>query len=85
VGGVVQHPEGQELRCQFTIADTGNEVIRRVDSTGKITTIAGNGAIGSGGDGGPATSAGLYAPYRAVTDHAGNVYIADYYNNRVRR
>jgi trimeric autotransporter adhesin len=67
------------------IADTGNEVIRRVDSTGKITTIAGNGAIGSGGDGGPATSAGLYAPYRAVTDRAGNVYIADYYNNRVRR
>jgi sugar lactone lactonase YvrE len=67
------------------IADTGNSVIRRVDSTGKITTIAGNGIKAYGGDGGPATSAALFSPYRAVADRAGNVYIADFYNNRIRK
>lgn len=67
------------------IADTGNRVIRKVDSSGKITTIAGNGTQGYNGDGVPATSAELYAPYRVVTDRAGNIYIADYYNNRIRK
>jgi sugar lactone lactonase YvrE len=67
------------------IADTGNSVIRRVDSTGKISTIAGNGIKAYGGDGGPATSAALFSPYRAVADRTGNVYIADYYNNRIRK
>lgn len=67
------------------IADTGNSVIRKVDSSGKITTIAGDGMKGYGGDSGPATSAALFSPYRAVADHAGNVYIADFYNNRIRK
>ncbi|MFI5096581.1 MAG: NHL repeat-containing protein [Candidatus Acidiferrales bacterium] len=67
------------------IADTGNRVIRKVDSSGKITTIAGNGNQGYNGDGMPAVSAALYAPYRVVADRAGNVYIADYYNNRIRK
>lgn len=67
------------------IADTGNSVIRRVDSSGKVTTIAGNGAKGYSGDGGPATSGALYKPYRAVADRAGNIYIADFYNNRIRK
>ncbi len=67
------------------IADTGNSVIRKVDSSGKITTIAGNGTKGYGGDSGPATSATLFSPDRAVADKAGNVYIADYYNNRIRK
>jgi sugar lactone lactonase YvrE len=67
------------------IADTGNSVIRRVDSSGKIMTIAGNGAQGYSGDGAPATSAALYKPYRVVADRAGNVYIADFYNNRIRK
>jgi len=67
------------------IADTQNSVIRKVDSTGKITTIAGNGTLGYGGDGGPATSATLWDPYRVVADHTGNVYIADYNNNRIRK
>jgi len=67
------------------IADTGNCVIRKVDSTGKIITIAGNGNQGYNGGGIPATSAALYDPYRVVADAAGNVYIADYYNNRIRK
>jgi sugar lactone lactonase YvrE len=67
------------------IADTLNSVIRKVDSTGKITTIAGNGNNGYSGDGGPATSAVMWAPYRVVTDRAGNIYIADFYNNRIRK
>jgi len=67
------------------IADTGNDVIRKVDSTGKITTIAGTGVQGYNGDGGQATSATLYSPTRAVADQAGNIYIADFYNNRIRK
>ena len=67
------------------IADTGNSVIRKVDTSGKITTIAGNGMQGFSGDGGLATSASLYAPTRAVPDRSGNLYIADYYNQRIRK
>jgi len=67
------------------IADTGNSVIRKVDSTGKITTVAGNGNLGFSGDGGPATSATLDKPYRAVLDKFNNLYIADYYNNVIRK
>jgi sugar lactone lactonase YvrE len=67
------------------ITDTGNSVVRKVDTTGKITTIAGNGSQGFSGDGGPAISASLYAPLRAVADSAGNVYIADSFNNRIRK
>src|SRR5689334_20675038 len=67
------------------IADTGNSVIRRVNTSGKITTIAGNGAKAYSGDGGPATSAALFSPYRAVADQTGSVYIADFYNNRIRK
>jgi sugar lactone lactonase YvrE len=68
------------------IADTYNSRIRRVNAaTGIITTIAGNGTFGFSGDGGAATSAGLYEPHGVALDGLGNVYIADYANNRVRR
>ncbi|MCU1230482.1 MAG: repeat containing protein, partial [Acidobacteria bacterium] len=60
--------------------------VRRVDaSTGRITTIAGTGAAGFSGDGGAATSASLNQPRGLVVDDAGNVFIADHDNNRVRR
>jgi trimeric autotransporter adhesin len=65
------------------IADTGNNRVRRV-SNGVITTVAGNGTQGFSGDGGPATSAQLYAPTRLAVDASGNLYIADTGNNRVR-
>ena len=66
------------------IADTLNLRIRKV-SNGVITTIAGNGTYGSDGDGGPATSAQLNMPYGIAVDTAGNIYIADESNNRIRK
>ena len=50
-----------------------------------ITTIAGNGTTGYSGDGGPATSASLNGPIGVAVDGSGNLFIADYYSNRVRR
>ena len=68
------------------IADSGNSRIRKVDaSTGKISTVAGDGTLGYSGDGGAATSAELYLPQGMTVDSAGNIYIADYYNNRIRK
>jgi uncharacterized protein (TIGR03437 family) len=67
------------------IVDTGNHRIRRVSTSGIITTVAGNGTAGFGGDGGPATAARLNGPGGVATDSSGNVYIADTANNRVRR
>jgi sugar lactone lactonase YvrE len=68
------------------IADTENHRIRRVDhTTGNITTVAGNGTAGFSGDGGLATSAELTYPLRVTVDGAGNLFIADYGNNRIRR
>ncbi len=66
------------------IADNGNNRIRKV-SNGTITTFAGNGTAGYGGDGGAATSAELDDPNGIAVDSAGNVYIADRGNNRVRK
>ena len=66
------------------IADYQNSVVRKVTG-GTITTIAGIGGLaGFSGDGGPATSAQLYTPWAVAVDPAGNVFIADYYNCRVR-
>jgi NHL repeat-containing protein len=67
------------------IADTGNHRIRRVDSSGNITTVAGNGGIGFTGDGGPATKATLASPMGLAVDDNGNIYLADALNNRIRR
>jgi len=66
------------------IADAGNSVVRRVTAGGLITTIAGNGTLTpSTGDGGPATAAQLN-PYSLAVDAAGNVYVADSFNDHVR-
>ena len=67
------------------IADYGNHRVRKVDSSGTISTIAGTGTRGFGGDGGTATSAQLNYPEGVAVDGSGNVYIADTGNNRVRR
>ena len=52
---------------------------------GVITTVAGNGSVGYSGDGGPATSAELYAPCGVAVDASGNLYIADTQNDCVRK
>lgn len=67
------------------IADSVNQVVRKVTPAGIITTVAGEaGTPGSGGDGGPATSAQLNAPIAVALDGAGNLYIADSENGRIR-
>ena len=67
------------------IADTYDGLIRRVDHQGIITTVAGNGTWGYSGDGGPATNASLNCPGGVAVDAAGNLYIADGNNSRVRK
>jgi sugar lactone lactonase YvrE len=67
------------------IADAGNAVIRKVNTNGIITTFAGNGTAGYSGDGGPATSAELNVGAGVAVDASGNLFIADVYNNRVRK
>ena len=66
------------------IADSDTCYIRKVNPSGIISTVAGNGTPGPTGDGGPATSAQLYLPYGVTLDKAGNLYITDSFNNRVR-
>ena len=68
------------------IADSANNRIRKVDTSGIITTVAGNGMPGYGGDGGPAIQAQLGGGLRGVcVDASGNLYIADYETNRIRK
>ena len=68
------------------IADTYNNRIRLVDAvSGTITTVAGNGTAGFGGDGGLATSASLDVPFGVAVDGSGNLFIADIGNQRIRR
>ena len=63
-----------------------NHVVRRVDAkTGRISTVAGTGKPGFTGDGGPATKAALRVPHSIALDNAGNLYICDIGNHRVRR
>jgi DNA-binding beta-propeller fold protein YncE len=68
------------------IVDTENHVIRRIDArTWIVTTIAGCGIAGGGGDGGPATEAGLARPHGAVVGADGAIYIGDSENHRIRK
>ena len=65
------------------IADYENNRVRKVDASGTITTVAGNGIHNHTGDGGPATSASLSSPGRVAVDGSGNLYIAD--ADRIRK
>ena len=67
------------------IADNYNHRIRKVDTNGIITTVAGNGGSGFSGDGGPATNASLYDPSGIAVDSAGNIYIDSHYGHRIRK
>jgi hypothetical protein len=68
------------------VADTHNNVIRRVDVlTGIITTVAGNGTAAYSGDGGIATSASLNTPWGVAVDNSDNLFVSDGINNRIRR
>lgn len=81
------YPEGLALDSagNLFIADNGNSVIRKVDTFGIITTIAGNGNLGFSGDGGPAINAQLFNPGGLSLDKYGNLFFADIHNNRIRK
>jgi sugar lactone lactonase YvrE len=78
--GLALGPDGS-----LYVSDTNNSCVRRIDRNGTITTVAGFGTEGFSGDGGPATDAELDSPAGLALDAAGNLYIADQRNNRVRR
>lgn len=66
------------------VADQNNNRVRKISTSGTISTVAGTGSPGITGDGGPATSATLHYPGAVTVDSAGNLYIADNENCRVR-
>ena len=74
-----------DRRGNVYFSDINNRRIRKVNSAGIITTVAGTGVAGFSGDGGPATAAVLNAPYGVAVDKSGNVYFSDELNNRVRK
>ena len=67
------------------ISDWGNWRIRKVNTSGIISTYAGNGSLGYSGDGGPATAAQIGYCYGIASDASGNIFFSDYYNRRIRR
>ena len=67
------------------IADMRNHVIRKVNSNGIISTVAGNGTAGTAGDGGPATAAQLAQPTGMTIDNEGNIYIADFNSSVIKK
>lgn len=69
----------------FYIPDSGNNRIRKVDTSGYITTVAGNGTTNYSGDGGAAINASLNYPMGVAVDGNGNLLIADYGDNRIRK
>jgi uncharacterized protein (TIGR03437 family) len=87
-GAELSSPAGVALDAagNLYIADTGNNVVRKVAADGAISTVAGNAAAGPGytGDGGPATAAQLNNPSGLALDARGNLYIADTSNNAIR-
>ncbi len=66
------------------ISDTYNSRVRKIDTNGIITTVAGNGVFTSSGDGGKATNASMRTPYGLALDSVGNLYIADTNSSRIR-
>jgi sugar lactone lactonase YvrE len=67
------------------IADLYNNVIRKVNTSGVITTYAGNGTSGFSGDGGNATACAMSQPWGLTIDASGNLFVADYQNARIRK
>jgi sugar lactone lactonase YvrE len=85
--GKINEPNGLAADSvgNFFIADTYNNRIRKVDTNGIMTTVAGGSTAGFAGDGGPATNARLYRCYGMAVDGTRNLFIADTYNHRIRK
>jgi uncharacterized protein (TIGR03437 family) len=86
INAELYQPEGLAVDSSgnLYIADTSNSRVRKVSTSGVITTVAGNGTPSFAGDGAAATSAELDEPIGLALDSAGNLYIADLANNRIR-
>ncbi|HEX5000140.1 MAG TPA: hypothetical protein VFY29_18110 [Terriglobia bacterium] len=69
----------------FFVTSVSTHSVRKVSASGDSTTVAGTGASGYSGDGGPATAAKLNTPFGLVSDATGNLYIADAFNHRIRK
>lgn len=78
--GIVRGPDGAFYYCEYT-----GQRIRRIDQNGVITTIAGTGAVGFSGDGGPALQATFNKPHELRFDAKGDLYIVDMVNHAVRK
>lgn len=87
IGAQLNYPQSVSIdgAGNIYIADCWQHRIRKVSTTGIITTVAGDGTGSYGGDGGAATAAQLNKPQGVATDDTGNLYIADYLNNRIRK
>jgi uncharacterized protein (TIGR03437 family) len=85
--GALNNPSGiaVDRMGNLYVADTGNHRVLKIFQAGGMATLAGNGTPGFGGDGGQASGALLSSPNGAAVDVAGNLYIADTGNNRVRK
>lgn len=83
----VEFPSGVAVDAagSLFLAETGKNLIRKFGLDGSISTVAGNGSAGFAGDGGPASFASLNGPLSVALDRAGNLYIADTGNHRVRK
>lgn len=87
VSAKLNTPQGMcfDASGNLYIADSGNHSIRKVDQNGTITTFAGTGVAGFSGDGGPASAAKLNNPSDLAIDAAGNIYVCDELNERIRK
>lgn len=79
-GGIALNPQGEVY-----ITDTNNHRIRKIGLNGKISTVAGTGVRGFGGDGGPAAEAMLASPRDLIFSATGDLYVADTFNSRIRK
>ncbi|MEV8553773.1 Teneurin-2 [Streptomyces glaucescens] len=87
VAAQLDRPYGLAMDSTGTLyfSDYNNHRVRRVTTDGRIRTVAGTGTAGFGGDQGPAHSAQLDGPREVAVDRAGNLYIADSENHRIRK
>src|SRR5688572_20411300 len=83
----IDEPAGlaRDVAGNLYFSDTGNHRVRKIAPNGLITTVAGNGGLVHGGDGGAAVHAGIAHPSGLAIDAAGNLYIADALSHRVRK
>jgi sugar lactone lactonase YvrE len=86
-GAYLNQPQGVAIDSagNLYMADSANNRVRKVTAAGAISTVAGNGTPGYSGDGGTATTAELFMPTGVAVDSAGDLFIADTGNNRIRK